>query len=238
MAKKNQETIETKDLERRVLAVEDIELRVSDGDTPKITGYAAKFNKWSEDLGWFKERIQKGAFDEALKTSDVRALKNHDSNLLLGRTPDSLKLVTNSVGLRFEITPPDTVTVRDTIEEIRHKILTGCSFAFTVAEHSWDDEADPPKRTIIRIKELFDIGPVTYPAYPDTAVDTKAAKRSLDAHKTTVAEEKRKIEAESTQQTEEQKKQEQKRQRQRDRKTQSGYRKAGRLIDRNKSADV
>ena len=232
MVEKNQE-VQIENLERRVLTVEDIELRVSDGDAPQITGYAAKFNKWSADLGWFIERIKKGAFDDALKTSDVRALKNHDPNFPLGRTPDSLKLEANSIGLRFEIDPPDTDTVKDTIKEIKHGILTGCSFAFTVVEDSWNYEAEPMERTIIKVGQLFDVGPVTYPAYPDTTV----AARSIDVHKATVEEEKRQKEAEGTEskeETEDQKKQ--KRQRQRD--IDSKYRRAGRLIDRNKSAEV
>ena len=234
MSEKNP-VVEIENLEiRNLKVVDDIELRVSDGDSPQITGYAAKYNKWSEDLGWFVERIKKGAFDDALKNSDVRALKNHDPNLLLGRTPETLRLKSNSVGLHFEIDPPDTGTVRDVIEEIRSKVLTGCSFAFTVAEDSWNYDVDPMQRTIIKIGRLFDVGPVTYPAYPDTTVDTKTARRSLDLHKAEVEEEKRQKEDESTEETEEQKKQ--KRERRRD--IDSKYRKAGRIINRNKSAEV
>jgi len=168
-------------IERRVVPVEDVELRVTDDDEPKITGYAAKFNKCSVDLGGFTERIKKGAFDEALEKSDIRCLKNHDPNLLLGRTTSgTLRLSINSVGLNFENDMPNTTTGKDTVEEIRRRDITGCSFSFTTLEDDWKyNEDGTVQRTIIKVGELFDVGPVTYPAYPDTTV----AARSLDIFK-------------------------------------------------------
>ena len=168
-------------VERRVMAIDDAEMRVTDGDKPKITGYAAKFGKWSLDVGGFREKIKKGAFDEALKKSDVRCLKNHDPNLLLGRSSSgTLRMATNSVGLSYEDDAPDTGTGRDAIEEIRRGDLSGCSFSFTTAEDDWKYLEDGSvERTIIKVGELFDVGPVTYPAYPDTTV----AARSLDKFK-------------------------------------------------------
>jgi len=165
--------------EMRVLCPEDVELRISEGDTPKITGYAAKFGKWSQDLGGFREKIKKGFFDDVLE-DDVRGLKNHDANLLLGRSPKTMRLSVNSVGLRFEIDPPDTSVGRDTVEEIRRGDISGCSFAFGVAEDVWEYLEDGTvERILVKASRLFDVGPVTYPAYPDTTV----AARSLDAFK-------------------------------------------------------
>ena len=167
-------------VERRIMAIDDIEMRVTDDENPRITGYAAKFGIFT-DLGWFREKIRAGAFDEALKTSDVRCLKNHDPNLILGRTTSkTLRLETNSVGLKFDNDMPDTTTGKDTREEIRRGDISGCSFSFTVNEEDWKYYEDKPsERTIIKIGQLFDVGPVTYPAYPDTTV----AARSLDKFK-------------------------------------------------------
>lgn len=211
-------------IERRVLAVDDIELRVTDGDEPKITGYAAKYGKWSLDLGGFTERIKKGAFDEALEESDVRALKNHDPNLLLGRTSSgTLRLTSNTVGLSFEVDVPDTTTGKDTVVEIRRKDITGCSFSFTTAEDDWKYLEDGSiERTIIKVGQLFDVGPVTFPAYPDTTV----AARSLDAFK------------ESRKKQEEDEKRDKQIDDERQREIERGYRKAGRIINRCKSAEV
>lgn len=172
------------DAERRVVVVEDAELRVepSDGDGPgNLRGYAAKFKKWSVDLGGFIERIMPGAFTEAIKDADVRSLKNHDSNLLLGRTTaGTLELEENKTGLQFKNPLPNTTTGRDTAEEVRRGDLSGCSFSFRLAEEGGDewhyDKDGTVRRTIHKIAKLFDVGPVTFPAYTDTSV----ALRSLD----------------------------------------------------------
>jgi HK97 family phage prohead protease len=159
------------DIESRIMVPETAEMRVSEDETPKLVGYAAKYGVQT-DLGWFKEKIQTGAFDEALEKSDCRALKNHDPNLLLGREKSgTLRLKANSIGLHFEIDVPDTTVGRDTLTEVKRGDLQGCSFRFTVSEDKWVNQKDgSQERTITRIGELFDVGPVTYPAYPDTTV--------------------------------------------------------------------
>ena len=170
---------EPQDIERRVLPAQEIEMRVDDGDKPRLVGYAAKYGVFT-DLGWFREKIKAGAFDDALIDADVRCLKNHDVNLILGRTKSgTLRLESNKVGLRFDDDVPDTTTGKDALEEVRRGDISGCSFSFTVAEQNWkyfEDDA-PPERTIIKVGRLFDVGPVTFPAYPDTTV----AARSLEA---------------------------------------------------------
>ena len=151
------------------------ELRLADEEAPKLVGYAAKYGI-KTDIGWFIEKIRAGAFDDALETSDVRALKNHNPDLLLGRTSSgTLRLDTNNVGLRFAIDAPDTTTGRDTVEEVRRGDLAGCSFSFTVAEDEWKHFDDKPsERTIVKIGRLYDIGPVTFPAYEDTTVGVRS----------------------------------------------------------------
>jgi uncharacterized protein len=175
--------------EIRISAPADVELRVEDSASgPKLVGYAAKYEKWSEDLGvWtgsFKEKIRSGAFDAVIKTDDVRCLKNHDPNLLLGRTSSgTMRLSSDKVGLRFEVDLPDTNTGNDTAEEVRRGDLSGCSFAFRVETDEWKHLPDgTSERTLIKISRLFDVGPVTYPAYPDTDV----AVRALEEHLATV----------------------------------------------------
>lgn len=231
------------ELERRILAVEDTELRVTDDENPKIIGYPARYNKWSLDLGGFREKIQKGAFDEALEKSDVRALKNHDPNLLLGRTASgTLALKTNAWGLVSEIDPPNTTTGKDTIEEIRRKDITGMSFSFTTAEDDWKYLEDSSvERTIIKVGELFDVGPVTYPAYPDTSV----AVRSMSEHQKKFEKEKQISEQriideveKQNQKSDEEKREEERIQRENQREIKRKYNHAGRIINRNKPAEV
>jgi hypothetical protein len=82
---------------------------------------------------------------------------------------------------------PDTQGARDAAEEIRTGNIRGCSFQFTLSPGGSDWSEDPDTggeiRTVKKIAKLFDVGPVTFPAYLDTAVDTTVAKRALKALK-------------------------------------------------------
>ena len=144
-----------------------------------ITGYPIVYNKDSEDMG-FIERIAPGAAKKALKRSDIRALKNHDPNLIFGRQGVNLKFTEDKEGLYYEASEIDTQTYRQVSEEVRLGLLTGQSFGFTILADEWKDlDTDMPKRTITEIGQIFDVGPVTYPAYTDTSV----ALRSLEKAK-------------------------------------------------------
>lgn len=144
-------------------------------------GYAAVFELNSVDLGGFQERIKPGAFRDVL-SQDVRALKNHDANFLLGRSNGkvrSLRMYEDHLGLRVEIDLPDTQIGRDTATEITTGLLDGMSFSFITDNDEWDYSGDIIQRTILHVRELYDVGPVAYPAYTDTSV----AMRSLDRNR-------------------------------------------------------
>ena len=167
--------------EKRALACE-VRAEIEEGQPARIIGHGAVFNKRSEMImGMFKEEIAPGAFDDVLG-DDVRALFNHDANFVLGRTRSStLALSIDAEGLRYEIPPPDTQTVRDLVlAPLSRGDITGSSFAFRVANDGdeWrEDEDGLIVRTINRFSRLLDVSPVTYPAYPDAG----AAARSLEA---------------------------------------------------------
>ncbi len=145
----------------------DMELRVND-DEQGITGYAAVFNSWSEDLGFFKEKIQEGAFKKTIKENDVRALINHDPSLIIGRTKNkTLELKEDDKGLWFDVKLPDTSYANDLRESIRRKDITQNSFGFQAVQDEWSK--DGTKRTLTEVK-LFDVSPVTFPAYKQTIV--------------------------------------------------------------------
>ena len=120
---------ETIKKETRVLGIDQTNLKVerrNDG-TVKIAGYAAVFNKDSEDMG-FIERIKPGAFKNALRKSDVRALFNHDPNHIIGRTGVNLTLKEDNRGLYMEVEPIDTATYRMVAENIEAGLVTQQSF--------------------------------------------------------------------------------------------------------------
>ena len=166
----------------REIRIGTVEVRSDDGEN-RISGYAAVFNRLSENLGGFREKIEPGAFDDVMD-DDVRALFNHESHLILGRTKaDTLQLEADDNGLRYRIDPPDTQYARDLITSIKRKDVTQSSFAFRVNDDRWDEDDDGRLvRTIKSFKRLYDISPVTYPAYPDTTVAT----RSMDSYQKTL----------------------------------------------------
>ena len=171
------------DMEKRTFACE---LRAdTEGDTPKINGYGAVFNSRSENLGGFREVIMPGAFDDVLG-DDVRALFNHDANFVLGRsTSGTLELSTDDTGLRYLIDAPNTQTIRDlVIEPMKRGDITQSSFAFRVARHGddWEEDEDGViVRTIHKMQRLFDVSPVTYPAYTDASAATRSLKAWQEA---------------------------------------------------------
>lgn len=160
--------------ERRVVDAE-WEFRAGEDGAPgTLVGYAALFGSMSDDLGGFREQIERGAFSQSLADGDdVRALFNHDPNFVLGRSKSgTLKLEENSKGLKVRIKMPPTSTARDLQELIRRGDISQMSFAFRTREDKWDREASI--RTLLDV-ELFDVSPVTYPAYPETNVGVRSA---------------------------------------------------------------
>ena len=170
--------------EIRILAGSSIEIRSADDKGVRIGGYAAKFGVMSENLGGFREQIQRGAFADVLG-NDVRALINHDANLVLGRTTSgTLTIAEDENGLSYEVQLPDTQAARDLAQSIKRGDVSQSSFAFSIAPGGDDWTEDPETggyiRTVKKVGRLFDVSPVTYPAYPDATIGM----RSLDAFKT------------------------------------------------------
>jgi len=134
-----------------------------------VIGHAAVFNSLSEDLGGFREKIQPGAFDDVLD-NDVRAYFNHDPNFLLGRvSAGTLRLGVDEKGLRYELDLPNTSAGRDLKENMRLGNITQSSFAFTLGKDgdSWErNEEGNDIRIIHKVDRLYDVSPVSLPAYP------------------------------------------------------------------------
>jgi HK97 family phage prohead protease len=150
------------------------------GDS-RIVGYAAVYYDGTAeteyDMGWgVRERIMPGAFDETLEAKDdIRALFNHDPSLLLGRTTaETLKLWSDDRGLGYEIRAGATNVARDVIQHIERGDLTGSSFSFRLLDDEWHHE-DGGDIVEIKRTKLYDVGPVTYPAYEATETSVRSA---------------------------------------------------------------
>ena len=171
------------EIERRFLPVAAASLRAVDenGKTRRLVGHTAVFNSDSGNLGGFIEQIAPGAFRDAIPRSDIRALFNHDASLILGRMKaGTLKVEEDERGLFYDVDLPDTTTARDLAESVRRGDVDGNSFSFVVEEDRWEKRGDQLLRTVVRVKELFDVGPVTYPAYAGTTVSARSLERARE----------------------------------------------------------
>lgn len=174
-------------LERRILNIENLQVRSVDDGPSLISGYASVFNRDSVEMYGFVERIAPGAFTRTLKeANDVKALWNHDSNYPLGSTrAGTLKLEEDKTGLAFELDPPNNNWGNDVRESIRRGDTSGVSFGFYIRKQEWDDtDPDNVIRTILDV-DLIEISPTPFPAYPDTSVEAREVRAAYESYKAT-----------------------------------------------------
>lgn len=172
-------------IEQRVLPL-NIELRQAEGDdVPKLVGHAAVFNEWSTISDpWFgdlyEEQVAPGAFRKTIKEGDIRALWNHDPNIVLGRLKaGTLTLREDEQGLATEITPPDNEWGRPVLDAVKRGDVSGMSIAFQVVKEKWthpDRKKEPEalRQRVIMEARLMEVSPVTFPAYPQTDIGARS----------------------------------------------------------------
>lgn len=154
--------------EYRVLAEQ--EIRQGDDGVTKIIGYAAVFDKPAEIYG-FQEVIRKGAFLESIEQDDVRALIDHDSGKVLGKvSAGNVILYEDDIGLRYEVILKGQSYANDLLINVNEGIVSGSSFGFVVEKEKWSWRDDGPDLREILKAKLFDVSPVTFPAYEETDV--------------------------------------------------------------------
>lgn len=175
-------------IDRRPLTFSECELRVTqaEGKPPVLTGYAVRYNAWSDPL-WPngpRERFLPGAFTDWLATEpDVRALIGHDPNLIMGRTvAGTVSLRETKQGLAFEVIPPDTTYARDLLASIGRGDVRGMSFGFSLADPEKDqqrevDSKGNEKWTVARAK-VHEITFTAFPAYPQTSVGLRDSRKA------------------------------------------------------------
>lgn len=166
--------------ERRNWAVG--ELRATTGEAGKrmLVGHAAVYDRASDPIGgYFVEIVRPGAFRATLAAgADVRCLFNHDPSLVLGRTRSrTLRLFDEPRGLRMECDVPDVTHARDLLTLVDRGDVDQMSFSFVTVQDRWTfsrKDGELPVRELLEV-ELYDVSPVTYPAYPDTDLSARAA---------------------------------------------------------------
>ena len=168
-----------RDLELRHIS-QPVEFRAVDGALGTLTGYASVFNRLSQNLGGFVERVDPAAFNKSIADQvPVLARYNHDDNHLLGTTEGgTLALEIDGTGLRYELPLPDTSSGRDVAALAKRGDVRYSSFAFRTVADDWDLTPEGfPMRTLLAV-QLIDVAPVNNPAYRDTSTGL----RSLAEH--------------------------------------------------------
>lgn len=187
------------------------EVREGEGQRRRIVGHAAVFDIWTTlyegRYYLWKEVVRPGAFANALgERQDVRALWNHDANIVLGRTESgTLALSEDGVGLLMSLEPPDTQYIRDLVlSPIERRDVSQMSFAFTIRRGkatiteieagktitdnggervtlTRDGDRYIEERELLDLN-LLDVSPVTYPAYETTDVALRGRAERRESH--------------------------------------------------------
>lgn len=159
----------------------DFETR-KDGEDLTIEGYFAVFNDVYEMFEGATESIAPGAFSNTL-ADDIRALVNHDTTLVLGRTAaHTLELVQDERGLfgRIRINPKDTDAM-NLYERVKRGDVSQCSIGFDILSEETDYREDGSVHWTIREVKLYEVTCCTFPAYESTSI--AARKRDFEAAK-------------------------------------------------------
>ena len=153
------------------------ELRADSKETGKkiIRGYFSVFNEDYQMFPGFSESIDPGAFNNTL-SGDIRALWNHDTNIVLGRTiPKTLTLVIDSHGLfgEIEINEKDSDAV-NAYARVERGDVSQCSFGFDIIREEMTERPDGSYHARIMEVDLYEVSPCTFPAYQQTSIIARA----------------------------------------------------------------
>lgn len=148
------------------------------GDGFTLEGYAAVFGEATRIDSWegkFDEVIAQGAFAKTIRTRTPVMQFDHGHDLATGSVPiGAIKaLKEDKRGLHVEARLHDNVRVEPIRQAIESGAIDGMSFRFRVIREEWDETPDIPLRTIREV-ELFELGPVVFPAYASTTVGVRS----------------------------------------------------------------
>lgn len=168
------------DAEREIRSLQPFEVRAED-DSIKVVGHAAVFEQETNIGDWFREKISRGAFTEAISRDNVPFLINHDGLPLARNKSGTLRLSEDAIGLRIEAEldaqDPD---VQRIVPKMKRGDLNKMSFAFRAKRQEWIDGEDGElDLRVIHEAELFDVSIVTSPAFEGTDIGL----RSFEKHK-------------------------------------------------------
>ena len=171
------------------------ETREEDGKK-YVEGYFAVFDSVYNIAPGLTESVAKGAFERTLAGGDIRALVNHDTTLVLGRTKShTLELREDERGLwgRVEINPNDSDAV-NLYERVSRGDVDGCSFGFDIVQEETEVRENGEIHWTLQDVDLYEVSACTFPAYESTNIVAREKdaegirKRQRDAWRATMKE--------------------------------------------------
>lgn len=163
----------------------ELEIRADDvGDGFTLEGYAAVFDSPTRIDSWegtFDEQIARGAFMKTLKERKPVMQFDHGHDIATGSVPIAAleDIREDKRGLYVRAHMFDNPRVEPIRQAIAAGAIDGMSFRFRVTRQEWDESGDIPLRTI-RELDLFELGPVVFPAYEATSVGVRSLIAGLD----------------------------------------------------------
>lgn len=152
----------------------------SDGEDDKKLYIEGYFIRYNEEINLFDnvfEEINPDAVAKSLENSDIRALFNHNSEIVLGRTGNqTLELLSDDEGLfgRIEINPNDKQAM-DILARIERQDINACSFGFQILDEEIEERSDGSYKFTVKDMNLLEVSPVTFPAYPTTSISARSS---------------------------------------------------------------
>ena len=152
-----------------------------DSDNPVVEGLGILYDQWAELWPGYKERINRGAVKQA---PTVKSFFNHDPSRILATTDSTPPLVLEETdkGLKFTTPIPPTTYGKDLAVNLERGNVRGSSFAFDVPKGGdkwWEGEDGITYREINKLN-LYEVGPVTDPAFVDTTAALRTARAALE----------------------------------------------------------
>jgi HK97 family phage prohead protease len=163
------------------------EMREAQDDTDGLTleGYAAVFDSPTRIDSWegnFDEIIERGAFAKTIAERMPVMQFDHGRDVATGSVPIGVieSLAEDEHGLKVRARLHDNARVEPIRQAIASGAIDGMSFRFRVNRESWADKDKPVPTRTIREVDLFEVGPVVFPAYAATSVGVRSMLADLD----------------------------------------------------------
>ena len=194
-------------MSNREIRAFDFEVRAEENERGhELTGTPIVFDQ-KTNLGWYDEIIDRHALDET-DLRDVRFLVNHNTDMIpLARSRNNnenstMQLIVGEEGMniRVDLDTENNAESKSLYSAVERGDISGMSFMFIVDEDSWEDiDTDHPTRTVLSIRQVFEVSAVTFPAYSQTSIQARGLSDALESAKESlesVRAAKRKIELE------------------------------------------